>query len=57
MGGGGSETLPTTGMSGLVIGGLVLSQAWLLAIAFGLVVIVAVSVRYGWRRSKAVNDR
>jgi hypothetical protein len=44
-------------MAGLAIGGLVINQMWLLAIATGLVTVAAVAIRLGWRRGKSVSDR
>ncbi len=43
--------------TGVVIGGVVLGQAWLLAIAVGLVLVGMMCVRLGWRRGKTISDR
>lgn len=51
-----AKVLPATGGSGLLIGGVVISQAWLLGLAIGLVLAAAVAIRFGWRRNKQLNE-
>lgn len=50
------KALPMTG-SGIVIGGVVVEQGWLIAAALALVTIGAVIVRLCFRRGKEATDR
>lgn len=53
----GKAQLAQTGLGGaIVIGGVAYTGYWLLAIAVGLVLIGAVTVRFGFRRKQAVNE-
>jgi len=49
-----SKALPATG-GGLLVGGVVVSQAWILAIALTIVVGAAVAIRFAWRHDKSIN--
>ncbi|HEY4964176.1 MAG TPA: hypothetical protein VIH90_05765 [Candidatus Saccharimonadales bacterium] len=49
-----SKVLPATG-SGILIGGVVISQAWILGVAVAIVVIAALIIRFAWRRDKSIN--
>lgn len=49
--------LPVTGGAGLAIGGVVIGQTWLLAIAAGLILAGIVSVRLSFRRGKKAMER
>jgi hypothetical protein len=51
-----SKVLPATGGSGLLIGGIVIGQAWLLGVAMALVLAAAVLIRMTWRRQKHLNE-
>ncbi|MFI1170826.1 hypothetical protein [Streptomyces melanogenes] len=48
-------SLASTGVT-LTIGGIVLDQVWLIALAAGLVVMGAVVIRLGFRRGKTPRD-
>lgn len=50
-----AKALPATG-SGILIGGLVISQAWILLASVLIVVAAAVTIRFAWRRSKSINE-
>lgn len=49
-----TKALPATG-SGLLVGGVVISQAWILAIAVTVVAAAALAIRFAWRRDKSIN--
>lgn len=49
-----SKALPATG-GGLLVGGVVISQAWVLTIALAIVVAAALAIRFAWRRDKSIN--
>lgn len=49
-----TKALPATG-GGLLIGGIVISQAWILAIALTIVAAAALAIRFAWRRDKSIN--
>lgn len=49
-----TKVLPATG-SGLLIGGIAVSQAWIIAAALAIVVAAAVTIRFAWRRDKSIN--
>ncbi len=49
--------LPMTGAGALMIGGVLINQAWLLGIAAALVLCGALTARLGWRRGKTANSR
>lgn len=53
----GKSQLAQTGVGGaVVIGGTVYTGYWLLLIALGLVAVGALAVRYGFRRSRGMNE-
>jgi hypothetical protein len=49
-----TKALPATG-GGLLVGGVVISQAWVLAIALAVVAGAALAIRFAWRRDKSIN--
>lgn len=49
-----SRALPYTG-SGLLIGGVIISQAWVLGVALIAIISGALLLRYAWRRSKSID--
>lgn len=49
--------LPVTGLATLTIGGVLIDQTRLVAIAFVLVAVGALLVRLTWRRNKTVVSR
>jgi hypothetical protein len=49
--------LAVTGATGVALGGLMFSQAWLLAAAVALVLLGATGIRLGWRRGKTAKAR
>lgn len=49
-----TKALPATG-GGLLVGGIVVSQAWILAIALTLVVGASLAIRFAWRRGMSIN--
>lgn len=50
------KTLPATG-AGIVVGGTVISEQWLLAAALALVVAGAIVIRLAFRRGKKATDK
>jgi hypothetical protein len=50
------KTLANTGLGGLAIGGYVIDQWWLVAVAAGLIVVGILGLRFGWRRGKSANQ-
>jgi hypothetical protein len=53
----GKAQLAQTGVGGaVVIGGVAYTGYWLVAIALGMVVIGALTVRLGFRRKRSVNE-
>lgn len=53
----GKAQLAQTGVGGaVVIGGVAYTGYWLLAIALGLVAVGTLTVRFGFRRKRAVNE-
>lgn len=50
-----AKGLPATG-GGILFGGMVLSQAWLLMTALLVVVAAALTIRFVWRRNKSINE-
>lgn len=53
----GKAQLAQTGMGGaVIIGGVAYTGYWLLAVAASLVLVGAVTVRFGFRRKRAVNE-
>ena len=49
-----NNVLPATG-SGLLIGGIAISQAWIIAAALAVVLAAAIVIRFAWRRDKSIN--
>lgn len=49
-----TKALPATG-GGLLIGGIIISQAWILAIASAIVLGAAIVIRFAWRHDKSIN--
>lgn len=49
------KTLPMTG-TGIVLGGVVIDQVWLVAGAVGLMLVGVVLIRLGFRRGKSPRD-
>jgi hypothetical protein len=41
----------------LVIGGTAITGFWLLAVAFGLVAVGAIAIRFGFRRGRSAGQR
>lgn len=52
----GKGSLPLTG-AGIAVGGVIIDQVWLLAVAGGLIGVGALLLRVGYRRRKPVNAR
>ena len=50
------KVLPFTGGTGLVVGGLMISQSFLLLIAVSIVIVSAVAIRLAWRHGKKINE-
>ncbi|MCD2196151.1 hypothetical protein LQ327_22520 [Actinomycetospora endophytica] len=48
--------LAYTGLGGLAIGGVFISQWWLAVIALVIIVAGVVALRLGWRRGKGVHQ-
>lgn len=53
---GGSGSLAATG-TGITVGGVFFQEAWLLAVAVGLVILGATAIRVVWRRKQSVGAR
>jgi hypothetical protein len=49
-----TKALPATG-GGLLVGGVVISQAWILGISLAIVVSAALAIRFAWRHDKSIN--
>ena len=49
-----AKALPATG-GGLLVGGIVISQAWLLGVALAIVLVCAVTIRLVWRHNKSID--
>jgi hypothetical protein len=47
---------PTIGAVGVGFGSLLLHQAWPMLLGGGLVVVCALLIRFGWRRSKVLRS-
>lgn len=49
-----TKALPATG-GGILVGGVVISQAWIIAVSLAIVVSAALAIRFAWRRDKSIN--
>lgn len=50
------RVLAYTGSTGLLFGGLYISQLWLIAIAVAIVLVAALAIRFIWRRNKSIGE-
>ena len=50
------KVLAYTGSTGLLFGGLYISQAWLITISLAVVATAAIAIRFAWRRNKSIGD-
>jgi hypothetical protein len=50
------KVLAFTGSTGLLFGGLYISQLWLVTISVAVVAAAALAIRLVWRRNKAIGD-
>ena len=51
-----SKVLPATGGTGLIVGGMLVSQAYLLLSVALVVLAAAILVRVMWRRDKKIHE-
>ena len=50
------KVLANTGGAGLLLGGLYISQLWLIAGGLAIVLAAALAIRIVWRRNKAIGE-
>ena len=50
------KVLAFTGSTGLLVGGLYISQLWLITVSLAVVAAAALTIRVMWRRNKSIGD-
>lgn len=50
------KVLAYTGSTGLLFGGLYVSQMWLMAVSLAIVLAAALTIRTIWRRNKSIGE-
>jgi hypothetical protein len=50
------RVLAYTGSTGLIFGGLYVSQFWLITISLAVVLAAALAIRLVWRRNKSIGE-